>query len=158
IANSIINAAPGHAQIWLADVTASVRYYNVLWCEGARDPSPDDPTCRTRPWLIEGDDIAPEAAAGRVTELNRNPLPEVSPFFRTRAAGVVIEYSSDRGAHWRRLDLLNAGDDSGPPRGDPRYRVPASLERGENWFRARILEDGALGPPSSIVTATGEAP
>lgn len=158
IANSIVNAAPGHAQIWLADATASVRYYNVLWCEGASNPAPGDPHCRMRPWLVEGDDIDAEAAARHVTALSANPLPRLSPFFRTHADAIVIEYSTDRGAHWRRLAVANAGDEDGPPRGDPRYRLPRNLAQADDWFRARMLTDGALGPPSRVVTARGERP
>lgn len=158
IANSIVNAAPNHAQIWLADATASVRYYNVLWCQGASNPAPGDPHCRMQPWLIEGDDMDAQAAARRVTELSANPLPRVSPFFGGATDAIVIEYSSDHGAHWRPMRIANAGDDNGPPRGDPRFRVSADLDAANVWFRARTRQDGALGPPSRTVTGNGAGP
>lgn len=98
IINSILNAAPGHAQAWLENSRSRIRYYNVLWCEGAAQPSAQDPNCRNRPWRVEGEAVSAQAAAGQIVRLDRNPLPAVSDFFRTRLDEVRLEYSRDGGA------------------------------------------------------------
>lgn len=159
IVNSIVNAAPGHGQIWISDASASVRYYNVLWCQGAETPSRSDPRCRPHPWLIEGDAITPAQASARVTELNADPLVHSDTFFQTRYDRIVIESSADQGAHWRTLAALNAGDPSGPPLGDLRYRIPPNLALGENWFRALCFNSSAHRTPvsSNVLNGLGGA-
>ena len=141
IANSILNAAPGHAQAWLQDSRSRIRYYNVLWCEGATQPSAQDPKCRTRPWRVEGDAVSAQAAAGQIVRLDRNPLPAVSDFFRTRLDEVRLEYSRD-GGPWLPLRVANAGAPGSPPVGDLRWPLRMRLDDGAYRFRAAAYLGG----------------
>ncbi len=143
LVNVIVNAAPGHAQGWVYDDTATIRHFNTLWCLGASEPSASSPDCRAAPWIVESDTLTGSEAAERFVALNTNPLPGVSPFFRTSMDEVVAEYSPDRGDNWIALPLLNAGRASSAPVGDTRYRIPIDLDDGALQFRARYRLNGA---------------
>jgi hypothetical protein len=128
IANSIINVPPGHEQVWLEDATASVRYYNVLWCIGAAAPSPASADCTTQPTAIGADRISAAEARAQLVALRDNPLPATNDFFRTRIDRVVVEYSRDGGRNWR--TMAASGGPGRPPLGDMRYPAPFRLAGG----------------------------
>lgn len=149
LVNTIINAAPGRAQVWLYDDGATVRYHNVLWCQGATAPSPSDPNCRSTPFAIEAEKVSPAAAAARITALDANPLPDLDPFFATRIDRIRIERSEDGGRTWRPLELANTGENGVAPAGDPRYRIPA--EHANGLFRAWYERNGRRVGETSLV-------
>jgi hypothetical protein len=155
VVNSILNAAPGHAQAWVQNARGRIRYHNVLWCEGAERPSSTNPDCRTRPWLVEGEDISAEAARGRLQRLDRNPLPELSPFFRTRLDEVRLEYSKD-GGRWLPLPAANTGAPGSPPVGDLRWPVTLRLSDGAYRFRAAAYLGGRRqGGYTAVIEESG---
>jgi hypothetical protein len=143
LVNVIINAAPGHAQGWVYDDTATIRHFNTLWCLNASKPSAGSPDCRAAPWIVESDTLTENDTAKRFVALATNPLPGVSPFFRTSMDEIVAEYSVDDGDIWISLPLLNAGRAGSPPVGDTRYRIPFDLDDGAFLFRARYRLNGA---------------
>jgi len=143
LVNVIVNAAPGHAQGWVYDDTATIRHFNTLWCLNASKPSADSPDCRTSPWVVESDTLTESETAKRFVALSTNPLPGVSPFFRTSMDEIVAEYSLDSGDSWISLPLLNAGRAGSPPVGDTRYRIPLDLDDGTFQFRAQYRLNGA---------------
>lgn len=143
LVNVIVNAAPGHAQGWVYDDTATVRHFNTLWCLGASKPSAQNPDCRAAPWVVESDTLTESDIAKRFVALNANPLPGVSQFFRTRMDEIAAEYSLDSGDSWLSLPLLNAGRPGSAPVGDTRYRISLDLDDGAFQFRARYRLNGA---------------
>ena len=155
IANSIINVPPGHEQVWLEDDTASVRYYNVLWCIGARLPSPSGSDCTTRPTAIGAENISAAAVREQIVALGDNPLPATSGFFRTRIDRVVVEYSRDGGRNWR--TMAASGGPGRPPLGDMRYPAPFRLAGGAYLFRVHFERNGAPIGASVIVNEAGQA-
>jgi hypothetical protein len=151
IANSIINVPPGFAQAWVYDDTSTIRYYNVLWCIGATDPTPTDPNCTTDPTVVEEDNVS-GSPLGRMVELSSNPLPAVSPFFSTQIDQIVVEYSTNNGASWQTMSLPNAGGGGLPaPIGDTRYRIPLNLSTANFVFRASFRQGGAMVGAHSVV-------
>lgn len=156
VVNSIINAPPDHAQAWLGGPDATIRYYNTLWCQNAKQPSAKDPNCRTAPWAIEGEDLTFTVAAARIIPLSSNPLPDQNPFFQTKIDQIVVEYSKDGGG-WTALQLPNAGGPGSAPVGDTRYAVPLDLNDGTYRFRASLRRNGAqVGATSSIIDENGQ--
>lgn len=154
IANAIINVPAGHQHVWLYDGTSSVRYYNVLWCVGATNPSPSNSACSTRPTVVTGDKISSTQARQRVVALTSNPLPAMSNFFRTQIDRIVVEYSSNGGSTWRAM--ASGGATGRPPLGDTRYRVPFSLSSGTYLFRAHFERNGARVGSSIVVNEAGQ--
>ncbi|MES1199703.1 MAG: hypothetical protein ABUS48_06965 [Pseudomonadota bacterium] len=158
IANSIVNASPGQMQVWLQDSTSALRYYNVLWCLNAATPSPSDPNCHSKPWLIESDGMTAAQAIGRTAELTSNPLPSVSTFFATQIDQIIVEYSSNGGTSWQALGLLNTGSPGHPPNGDLRFKIPLDLNAGDYRFAAYYMRNGAaIGHQSRIINEAGAA-
>ncbi len=162
LVNAIINAPEGRTQAWLMSEAGTIRHYNTLWCEGAVDPSPSNPKCRTSPWRVEGEVVSPEVAQSRIIPLQENPLPKVSPFFTTSIDEIVAEYSGDGGRTWNRLDLVNTGKPGSPPVGDTRYKLPLNLGDADYIFRAHYLKNGGRVGATSLVVdeagATQQAP
>lgn len=155
LVNAIVNSAPGRTQVWIQNEQATLKYYNVLWCEGADVPSPSHPKCRRTPWLIEGSDISKEKAAQRIIALSSNPLPALSPFFRTQIDRIDIQYSRNGGT-WRTLTLPNTGGVGAPPVGDLRWKIPLNLGDGEYRFRAFYGAGGRqVGQVSLVVNEAG---
>lgn len=155
LVNAIVNAPTGRAQVWIQNDQATVKHFNTLWCEGADIPSPSHPKCRRTPWLIAGDLITKEQAAKRVIALSSNPLPAVSPFFRTRIDRIDVQYSRNGGA-WTYLKLPNTGSAGSPPIGDLRWRIPLNLGDGSYRFRAFFGANGAqVGEASLVVDESG---
>src|SRR5262249_48082356 len=74
LANAIVNRPnnPDASHAWLYDNTATVRYYNVLWCTGASDPHPGDPACGSSPTVVEGETISETEAMARMIPLSTN--------------------------------------------------------------------------------------
>jgi hypothetical protein len=158
LVNSIINPAAGHESGWVYDGTATIRYYNTLWCEGSANPSKDDPKCGPNPRVVEGDQANVSVAAARFIPLSSNPLPGISAFFRTGIDQIKAEYSADGGATWSALQLANAGGPGTPPVGDTRYLIPLNLNAGNYLFRAQYYLNGAaIGPVSAAVDEAGTA-
>jgi hypothetical protein len=157
IVNSIINASPGDfMQIWISEPTAKISHYNTLWCQNADVPSASHPNCSTTPWLIEGEDMETNEVAARIIQLTENPLPAISPFFDTEVERIVIQYSTDAGATWQDMDILNNGGPGSAPVGDPRYRIPLNLGSANYLFRARYEQNGALvGEVSAVINEDG---
>jgi hypothetical protein len=155
--NSIVNTSPGHAQVWLEDATATVRYRNVLWCLNAAAPSATSPDCRFTPWLIQGERINAAQATARVVHMSSNPLQAVSPFFRTQIDSVVIEYSRvGGGTPWRALTIANTGGTGSAPIGDMRYRIPLTLTADNYRFRVRLISKGVqIGQTSLSINEAG---
>ncbi len=150
--NTIVNAAPGHSQVWLYDKTATIRHFNTLWCIGAVEPSADNPDCKATPWMIESDTVTEGEAAAQIIRLTTNPLPGINPLFRTAIDEIAAEYSKDNGEKWIALPLLNAGGLGSPPVGDTRYRIPFDLDDGNFQFRARYrLNDANVGDMSAPI-------
>jgi hypothetical protein len=156
VVNSIINAAPGHAQGWVYDGTSTIRYYNTLWCLDAAQPSAASPDCRSAPWLVEGETVTPSVAASRIIALQSNPLPGISGFFKTQVDQISAEYSADAGKTWNALQLPNTGSPGSAPVGDPRYRIPLNLAAADYLFRATYMKNGVkTGEMSSIIDEAG---
>jgi hypothetical protein len=156
VVNSIINPAAGHSQGWVYDGTSTIRYYNTLWCENSANPSKDDPSCSANPRLMEGETINASVAQARFIPLSSNPLPGVSPFFRTQIDEVYAEYSSNGGQSWTKLAIANAGGPGTPPVGDTRYKIPLNLNAGDYLFRVQYKKDGAaVGSASQAVDEAG---
>jgi hypothetical protein len=155
LVNSIINASADNSQGWLGDSTASVRYYNTLWCQNASDPSPSDPNCRTAPFAVEGEDMTFTVAAARFIPLQTNPLPDLSPFFASKIDQIVLEYSKNGGG-WTTLPAKNTGGPGQAPVGDTRYKVPLDLEDGTYRFRASFRNNGIqIGAVSDVIGEDG---
>jgi hypothetical protein len=158
VVNSIINAAPGHSQVWLSEPSSSLRYYNTLWCVDSDNPSPSDPKCTSSPTVIEGETMDLATAQSRVTALQSNPLPGISGFFTTQIDQISVEYSSDAGKTWTALQLPNTGSAGKGPVGDPRYRIPLDLNAADYRFRATYMKNGVkTGEMSAPVDETGNA-
>jgi hypothetical protein len=156
LVNSIINAADGRTQAWLMSDKGTIRHYNTLWCEGAVDPSPTNPKCRTSPWKIEGEDVPASVAQTRIIPLQENPLPKVSPFFTTGIDEIVAEYSKDGGRTWNVLSMPNMGKPGAAPIGDTRYKLPLNLQDADYLFRASYKKNGGrVGETSLVVDETG---
>jgi hypothetical protein len=153
IANSIINVPAGHEHVWLSDSTSSVRYYNVLWCVGATNPSPSNPACKTSPTIVRGDKISSTQARQQTVALSTNPLPATSNFFRTQIDRIVIEYSRNGGA-WQAM--ASGGASGRPPLGDTRYRVPFSLSSATYRFRVHFERNGARVGSTVVVNEAGQ--
>jgi hypothetical protein len=144
IVNSIINVAPSFTHAWVYDDTSTIRYYNVLWCIGATDPTPTDPNCTPNPTAVEEDNVS-GSPLDRMIALSSNPLPSVSPFFATQIDRIVVEYSTNNGATWQAMTLPNAGGGGLPaPVGDTRYRIPLNLNTAAYVFRASVQQGGAM--------------
>ncbi len=155
LVNSIVNSAKGRSQAWLYDGRGRIRYHNVLWCDGADNPSRSHPDCRTAPWLVEGDQISKAQAAALVTETFENPLPEQSPFFATAIDRIEVEYSADNGP-WRSLSLPNAGGNGASPIGDLRWAIPLNLDDSVYRFRASVSSGGRrVGRFSAVIGEAG---
>jgi len=153
IANAIVNVPTGHEQVWIQGSAARVRYYNVLWCIGSTNPSPNDAACSTRPTAIGVDGISAAQAQQQVVALSANPLPSTSPFFTTHIDRVVVDYSSNGGATWRRM--ASGGAPGRPPYGDTRYRIPFSLASATYLFRVTFEGNGARVGSPTIVNEAG---
>jgi hypothetical protein len=144
IVNSIINVSPTFAQAWVYDNTSTIRYYNVLWCIGATDPTPTDPNCTANPTVVEDDNVS-GSNLDRMVALASNPLPALSPFFATQIDQIVVEYSTNNGASWQAMTLPNAGGGGLPaPVGDTRYRIPLNLNSANYVFRASVRQGGNI--------------
>jgi hypothetical protein len=155
LVNSIINGRSGHSQGWVSGPDAKVRYYNTLWCMDSANPSPSDPNCRSDPWVVESDDMSLAEAQSRFIPLQSNPLPAISPFFRTSIDEVVVEYSTD-GRTWQTLGLSNTGRPGAAPVGDLRYRLPLNLSGSNYLFRAFYRKlGGRIGATSEVIDETG---
>ena len=154
IANSIINVPPGHQQVWLSDSTSSVRYYNVLWCVGATNPSPSNSACTTSPTVVSGDKISSAQARQQTVALSTNPLPATSNFFRTQIDRIVVEYSRNGGQTWQAM--ATGGASGRPPVGDTRYRVPFSLSSATYLFRVHFERNGARVGSTVVVNEAGQ--
>lgn len=155
LVNSIVNSAPGRSQVWVQNSGSTVKYYNVLWCNAAAEPSAGNPACSADPTSVEGDQIAGAAARARVMRLSGNPLPSLSPFFATKIDRVEIEYSRNGGA-WTVLKLPNTGGNGVAPVGDLRWRVPLDLADGAYRFRAAVLAGGKqVGGFSVVIDEAG---
>ncbi len=156
LVNSIVNASPDNSQGAIFDTTGTVRYYNTLWCQDAHPATIDSAKCRTTPWLVEGEDLSFTVAAARFIPLSSNPLPEISPFFKTSIDQIVAEYSRDGGKTWTALSLPNTGSPGQPPMGDTRYPIPLNLADGTYQFRAYYKFNGAkVGETSKPVGEDG---
>lgn len=156
LVNSIVNAAPDHAQGWISDATSTIRYYNTLWCQNSKQPSISDSNCRTAPWLVEGETVPFTVAAARFIPLSENPLPGISPFFKTGIDQIVAEYSKDGGKTWTELSLPNSGGPGSAPIGDLRYRIQLNLADGDYRFRASYRLNGAkVGDASPVIGEDG---
>jgi hypothetical protein len=158
LVNSIVNASPNNSQGAIFDTTGTVRYYNTLWCQDAHPATIESAKCRTTPWLVEGEDLPFTVAAARFIPLSSNPLPSVSPFFKTGMDQIVAEYSSDGGRTWLQMPLENAGGPGKPPVGDTRYVIPFGLGSAAYQFRAYYKLDGAkVGQTSVVIGEDGNA-
>jgi hypothetical protein len=154
LVNSIINAAPGHAQGWVYDGSSTIRYYNTLWCVNAAAPS--KASCTSSPTVVEGETISASEAASRFIALQSNPLPGISPFFKTDIEEIVVEYSADGGTSWQAMALANAGAAGSAPVGDTRYAIPFDLDGGDYRFRAFYKKLGVkVGETSAAVNEAG---
>src|SRR5690606_5458708 len=91
--------------------------------DGAVDPSPTNPKCRTEPWHVEGEDVSASVAATRIIPLQENPLPKISPFFTTSIDEIAAEYSRDGGRTWNRLNMPNMVGPGAAPFDDTRCRL-----------------------------------
>jgi hypothetical protein len=163
LVNAIVNGRSGHSQGWVSNpewlpgADAKVRYYNTLWCMDSENPSASDPKCKSDPWVVESDDMAPADALSKFIPLQSNPLPDVSPFFKTSIDEIVVEYSTD-GRTWQTLSLPNTGGPGAAPIGDPRYRLPLNLEDADYLFRASYRKmGGRIGATSEIIDEAGAA-
>jgi hypothetical protein len=157
LVNSIINAAPGHAQGWVYDATSTIRYYNTLWCQTVEAPSAASANCRTTPWAVESETQTMTVAAARFIPLSENPLPGISPFFKTEIDQIVAEYSRDGGNTWAPLALPNMGGQGSAPVGDTRYRIPLNLADATYQFRASYRLNGAkVGETSAVIGEDGK--
>ena len=158
IVNSIVNGTAGHSQGWVYDGTSTIRYYNTLWCMDAANPGPNDPNCRTTPWVVEGEEIATTVAQARFIPLAENPLPGISPFFKTGIDQISAEYSRDGGSTWQALTLPNSGGPGSAPIGDPRYKIPLNLADANYLFRASYMKNSAkVGATSVVIDEAGTA-
>lgn len=146
IANAIVNVPRGHEQVWMQQPSSRLRYYNVLWCIGSSNPSPNDPACTTSPTAIGVDGVTAAQARQQMTALSSNPLTGNS-FFATQIDRVVVEYSHNNGA-W--TTMAADGATGRPPHGDTRYRIPFNLNNGAYRFRAHYERNGRR--VGSIVT------
>lgn len=156
IANSIVNASAGQSQIWIGDATASVKYYNTLWCVNATTGTASDPNCRTKPWAIEGEAISSAEAAQRVTPISSNTLSASSVLFNTQIDQIVVQASTNNGASWTTLSFPNAGHSGSPPIGDTRYRLPSGYTASSCLFRAYYMIHGAkIGVNSRTMNGAG---
>lgn len=156
LVNSIINASPGHAQAWIYDATARISYYNTLWCRDAVEPSAANANCSRTPLLLEAENLAFADIAARLVPLSTNPLPAVSPFFRTRMDEIVVETSTDNGGTWKTLALANTGAPGSPPVGDLRFAIPLDLSATTYLFRASYrLNGAAVGEHSLVINDAG---
>jgi len=156
LVNSIINAAPGHGQGWAYDGTSTIRYYNTLWCMNAAQPSKTSAECSSTPSVVEGETISSAEAATRFIALQSNPLPGISPFFKTDIEEIVIEYSADGGSSWQAMSAPNAGATGSAPVGDTRYAIPFDLDNGNYRFRAWYKKLGVkYGETSDAVDEAG---
>jgi hypothetical protein len=158
IVDSIVNVPAGMDQAWLYDGTAQIRYFRTLWCVDAINPSPTNAKCTANPTAIDADNISVAQARQRIVALTSNPLPAVSPFFNTQVDRIVVEYSTNSGASWTRLNLANTGGAGRPPLGDTRYRIPLNLASANYVFRAWFERGGTrVGAISAVVNETGQA-
>ena len=158
VVNSIINGTAGHSQGWVYDGTSTIRYYNTLWCMDAANPGPNDPNCRMTPWAVEGEEIATTVALARFIPLAENPLPGISPFFKTGIDQISAEYSRDGGSTWQALTLPNSGGPGSAPIGDPRYKIPLNLADANYLFRASYMKNSAkVGATSVVIDEAGTA-
>lgn len=156
LVNSVINASPGHGQAWIYDATAKISYYNTLWCENAVAPSAANANCSRTPLLLEGENMAFSDIAARLVPLSANPLPAVSPFFRTEMDQIVVETSTDNGGTWKTLTLTNTGGPGSPPVGDLRFAIPLDLAAANYLFRASYrLNGAAVGERSLAINEAG---
>jgi hypothetical protein len=169
IVNSIVNCPAGcappppgennpelYSQLWIADDTSAISYYNTLWCQDADEPSASHPDCRTTPWIIEGEDMDQDEVQARIFQLNSNPLPSIHPFFQTQVEKIVLQYSSDNGATWQDMVVPNTGGPGSAPVGDPRYRIPLNLGSANYRFRAWYERNGAkIGDTSAVIDESG---
>ncbi|MDP3495873.1 MAG: hypothetical protein Q8R82_22415 [Hyphomonadaceae bacterium] len=157
LVNSIVNASPGHSQGAIFDTTGTVRYYNTLWCQDAHPATIESAKCGTTPWLVEGEDLPVTVAAARFIPLSSNPLPAISPFFKTSIDQIVVEASRDGGKTWTQLSMPNTGGPGTPPVGDPRYPIPLNLADAAYRFRAYYKRDGAsVGQMSGVIGEDGK--
>lgn len=157
LVNAIINAPTNSTQAWIYDNTASVRYYNVLWCVGATDPAPGVAGCSNTPTVVDGENISDTDAMARMIALPSNPLPAVSPFFASDIDRIVVEYSSNGGSTWQAMNLPNAGGGGQAPIGDTRYRIPLNLAAADYLFRAYFEKNGVkVGNYSAIINEAGQ--
>jgi hypothetical protein len=155
LVNSIINGTAGHSQGWVSGDGSKIRYYNTLWCMDSDNPSPSDPKCSTSPSVVESDDMSLAEAKSRFIPLQANPLPEVSPFFKTSIDEIKVEYSTDGGKTWNALSLPNAGKPGAGPIGDPRFKLPLNLGDADYRFRASYLKNGGRVGEMSLVVDEG---
>ncbi len=157
LVNSIVNASPGNTQGAVFDTTGTVRYYNTLWCQDAHPATIESAKCRTTPWLVEGEDLPFTVAAARFIPLSSNPLPAISPFFKTSIDQIVVESSRDGGRTWTQLPLPNTGSPGKPPMGDPLYAIPLNLADAAYQFRAHYRRDGTtVGQMSRAIGEDGK--
>ena len=157
LVNSIVNVSPAHSQGAIFDTTGTVRYYNTLWCEDARPAKIDSAMCSSTPWRVEGEDLPVTVAAARFIPLSTNPLPAISPFFKTSIDQIVIEASRDGGRTWTQLSIPNTGGPGTPPVGDPRYPIPLNLADAAYRFRVHYKRNGAsVGQMSEVIGEDGK--
>lgn len=151
ITNAIINVPRGHEQVWMQRPTSRLRYYNVLWCVGSNNPSPNDPACTTSPTAIGVDGITLAQARRQMTSYSSNPL--ANSFFASQIDRIVIEYSSNGGSSWR---VMASGGAAGRPAyGDTRYRIPFSLASANYLFRVRFERNGARVGDYAVINEAG---
>jgi hypothetical protein len=156
LVNSIINSTPGQSQGWIGGPGATIKYYNTLWCVGSDNPSPSDPKCSNAPTVVEGEDMDAATALTRFVPLASNPLPNINSFFKSQIDQIAVEYSADSGKTWNALPLPNTGGPGSAPVGDPRYRIPFDISKGNYLFRATYMKNGVkTGAMSNVTDKTG---
>jgi hypothetical protein len=155
IVNAIVNVPAGQEQVWVQGPASRVRYYNVLWCIGSTNASPDDPRCTTAPTAIGAEGVSAAQARRQIVALSANPLPRTSPFFATQIDRIIVEYSRNGGADWQAM--VAAGARGRPPCGDTRYRIPFNLASATYLFRARFERNGARVGASATINEAGQS-
>jgi hypothetical protein len=105
--------------------------------------------------VVEGENISAAEAATRFIPLQSNPLPQVSPFFRTQIEEIVVEYSGDGGRTWQAMPVSNAGAPGWAPVGDTRYAIPFDLGDGDYRFRAWYKKNGVKAGETSAAVDEG---
>ena len=132
IVNSDITLGDGDDLAWFWDNSGRIKYYNTLW-NGEPNPDPELISIHNLPDGMSKDEVLDEV----LIELDHNPLPEISDFFRTEDAQLHLEVSVDE-ADWVEVELDPGHFTANGIVGDPLVGLP-DLGQGEYQVRAWVL-------------------